>query len=203
MSRSGFRMTLKSMKKIVHVPHLVLTTPASPVTVFDRKLLTLIADMKETLLAATNPKGVGLAATQVGVGLRLFLTRPTEKAKIRAFINPEIINSFKDSTDGVPERGNPPSREASDGHSKLEGCLSIPNVWGNVKRASALTLRYQDEKGGIHEEKFSGFMATIIQHETDHINGILYPQRVLEQNEKLYEAVFEDGKEVLEEIKLT
>ncbi len=180
------------MKPIVHVPHDVLVTPAKPVTSFDDKLTKLIRDMEETLLATVNPKGVGLAATQVGVGLRVFLTKPTANAKIRAFINPEILAKSDTLTDGVPER-----------HNKLEGCLSIPNVWGNVRRSASLTLRYQDEKGNVHEEAFSGFLATIIQHETDHINGILFTQRVLEQKEKLFQVATEkDGNEVLEEIPL-
>lgn len=180
------------MKPIVHVPQDVLVTPAKPVTSFDDKLAKLIKDMEETLLATVNPKGVGLAATQVGVSLRVFLTKPTPKAKIRAFINPEILNKSETLTDGIPERTN-----------KLEGCLSIPNVWGNVHRAASLTLRYQDAQGVSHEEEFSGFLATIIQHETDHINGILFTQRVLEQKEKLFQVVEnKNSEEVLEEIPL-
>lgn len=180
------------MKPIVHVPNPVLTTPAKKVTEFNGKLSKLISDMKETLLATINPKGVGLAAPQVGVGLRVFLTRPTETSHIRVFVNPEIIKKSDDLTNGVPERKN-----------KLEGCLSIPNVWGNVKRSSALTLRYQDDSGQVRQEEFSGFIATIIQHETDHLNGILYTHRVVEQKEKLFQVVTDDdGKEVLEEIKL-
>lgn len=180
------------MKPIVVVPNPVLTTPAKPVETFDGKLITLVEEMKKTLLATVNPKGVGLAATQVGVGLRVFLTRPTESSRIRVFINPEIIKKSDDLTDGVPERKN-----------KLEGCLSIPDVWGNVHRAGSLTLRYQDESGQVRQEEFTGFLATIIQHETDHLNGILYTQRVLEQKETLYQSsTDEDGKEILEEIKL-
>lgn len=180
------------MKPIVHVPHSVLTTPAQSVTSFDNKLVKLIQDMKTTLRATVNPKGVGLAATQVGVGLRIFLTRPSEKSKIRVFINPEIIQKSDTLTDGVPERGN-----------KLEGCLSIPNFWGKVRRASSLTLRYQDETGVVRQEEFSGFLATIVQHETDHINGILFTQRVLEQKEQLFQITEdEEGKEVFEEVQL-
>lgn len=178
------------MKPIVLVPNDVLITPAKTVTSFDDKLKRLIKDMEQTLLGATDPKGVGLAATQVGLGLRIFLTKPNEKANIRAFINPDIISHSKDLTDGVPERGN-----------KLEGCLSIPNIWGKVRRMSSLVLRYQDETGKTHEEEFKGFHATIIQHETDHINGILFTQRVLEQKEKLFQvATDDDGSEVLEEL---
>ncbi len=180
------------MKPIVHVPHPVLTEPAKPVTDFDAKLARLIAQMQETLLTTVNPKGVGLAATQVGVRIRVFLTKPTPKAKIRVFINPKIISKSDNVTDGIPERGN-----------KLEGCLSIPNVWGKVHRSSSLTLRYQDESGRVHQEKFSGFHATIIQHETDHINGILFTQRALEQKEKIFQvSTDQDGEEILDEIKL-
>lgn len=181
------------MKPIVTVPNTVLSSPAKSIPVFDKKLKILIRNMSEALLATSNPKGVGLAAPQIGEGVRVFLTKPNDKIGIRVFINPEIITKSEETTDGVPERSN-----------KLEGCLSIPNVWGKVKRTTKLTLRYQDETGALHEEEFSGFLATIIQHETDHVNGILFTQRVLEQKGKLYQTTTDDdGKEVLDEIKLT
>lgn len=177
---------------MTYVPNAVLTTPAKTVTVFDKKLGKLIGQMHDVLLSTKNPKGVGLAAPQIGESLRVFITRPKEESKIRVFINPEIVLRSEDQTDGVPEREN-----------KLEGCLSIPKIWGKVKRAKTLSLRYQDERGNIHKDKFSGFLATIIQHETDHINGILFTQRVLEQKSKMYQTgKDDDGKEILEEIVL-
>lgn len=180
------------MKPIVKVPNQILTTPSGKVTKFDKKLVRLISDMRETLIATSNPKGVGLAAPQVGVGARLFLTRPQENSLIRVFINPEIIKHSVQLTDGVPERD-----------SKLEGCLSIPNIWGKVNRAETVTLTYQDETGSKHTETFHRFLATIIQHETDHVNGILFTHRVLEQKQSLYQtAKDENGKEILEEIEL-
>ena len=181
------------MKPIVHVPHVVLTTPAKTVTAFDKRLVKLVSEMKATLIATKNPKGVGLAGPQVGESWRVFLTRPKESGPISVFVNPEIIKHSVEQTDGVPERNN-----------KLEGCLSIPKIWGKIKRAKTLTLRFQDEQGREHEEQFTGFLATIIQHETDHTNGILFTQRVLEQNGKLYQpARDEAGKEILEEITIT
>ncbi len=177
------------MKPIVTIPHEVLTTPTKSITVFDKKLARLIADLTKTLIATKNPKGVGLAAPQIGEPYRVFVTRPNEKSIVRAFVNPEII-ARQGETDGVPERDK-----------KLEGCLSIPYIWGKVKRSQSLTLRFQDEIGQTHQEKFTGFLATIIQHETDHIHGILFTKRVLEQQGKLYQGTKDkEGKEVLEEI---
>ena len=181
------------MKPIVTVPSTVLSTPAKPVEKFDKKLAEHIRDMKDALKRTVNPKGVGLAAPQIGISLRIFITRPTEKSAIRVFINPEITKKSEDVTDGVPEREN-----------KLEGCLSIPAIWGKVRRVRSLTLHYTDETGKKQTEEFSGFMATIIQHETDHINGVLFTQRVLEQKGKLYETTKdENGKEVMERLDLT
>lgn len=181
------------MKPIVTTPNPILTAQAKTVTSFDKKLAILIARMKETLLATKNPKGVGLAAPQIGESWRVFLTKPTDKSNIRVFINPTITSSSSAKTDGVPERTN-----------KLEGCLSIPKLWGYVHRHASLTLHYTDEQGSKHDESFSGFMATIVQHETDHLHGILYVQRVLEQKGKMYQSTTdEDGKEVLEEVTLS
>jgi peptide deformylase len=180
------------MKPIVKVPSPVLTDVAKPVVNFDKRLSLLIQNLKETLVATKNPKGVGLAAPQIGESYRVFVTRPTERDAIRVFINPVIVTSSPELTDGVPERTN-----------KLEGCLSIPAIWGRVKRATSLTLKYQDESGNPHEELFKGFIATIIQHETDHLNGTLFTHRVLSQQGKFYQSgKDEEGKEVLEEIEL-
>jgi peptide deformylase len=180
------------MKPIVKVPNDVLTTPAQDIKRFDTTLVKLIRELKDTLISTKNPKGVGLAAPQIGVPLRIFVTRPHEKDPIRVFINPVIVEISKDTVEGVPEREN-----------KLEGCLSIPTIWGRVKRATAVTLQYQDEKGVRHEEKIKGFLATIVQHETDHLNGTLFTHRVITQKGKLYQTEKDDdGKEVLAEIDL-
>ncbi len=180
------------MKTIIHVPNPVLTTPAQTVDFFDRRLTKLIVEMTETLLDAKNPKGVGLAAPQIGQPYRLFITRHHPEAPVRVFINPTIVSHSEEVVIGIP-----------DTKKGLEGCLSIPNIWGRVTRAKTVVLRYQDKAGGWHENSFRGFPAIIIQHETDHINGILYTQRVLEQKGKLYQAAKDkEGKEVLEEIKI-
>lgn len=178
------------MKPIVLIPNPALSAVSRKVTKFDRKLQQLVNDMKSALLAAKNPKGVGLAAPQIGENWQIFVTKPTSKDPIRVFINPEIVSKSK-SMDNLKKQG------------KLEGCLSVPNIWGEVNRASSLTLNYHDENGQIHTEEFGGFIATIIQHEMDHLQGTLFTYRVLEQKGKLYQTTKDkSGKEVLEEISL-
>ena len=167
------------MKPIIRAPNEVLTTPTQTVDHFDKKLESLVLDMKKTLLATKRPKGVGLAANQVGVPYRLFITKPTAKAEIRVFINPEIVKEVHTSPGSEPEKKE---------EGKLEGCLSIPDIWGHVNRASEITIRYQDITGDKHEEIITGFLAHVVQHETDHTNGILFSQRVAEQKEKFYRS---------------
>ena len=178
------------MRPIVKIPNTVLSTPVQPVVSFDKKLKKIISDMKATLLHAQNPKGVGLAATQIGIPLAIFCTRPKEKDTIRVFINPKILTQE-------------PTQANADKTNQLEGCLSIPGVWGTVNRSPNLTLVYQDEQGTKNEEQFSGFLATIIQHEMDHLQGVLFTKRVLEQKNKFYQSTTdEQGKEILEEVVL-
>lgn len=182
------------MKPIVHIPEPILSQPAKTITSFDKKLHQLIKDMTKTLKATKRPKGVGLAAPQIGIGVRVFLTMPTTNSPVRAFINPEIIAFSEPKIDVAQDK---------DADSRLEGCLSIPDIWGHVTRAPSVTLRYQDEMGATHEEVFDGFHATIIQHETDHTNGVLFTQRVIEQKGRFYHSHRDKfGKEVLEEITL-
>lgn len=181
------------MLAIVKVPDSGLTTPSKTVDNIDKKTLEFIEEMKKTLSTAANPKGVGLAAPQVGKDLRIFITKPTQTGPISVFINPRILATSQEKTDGVPAKDN-----------KFEGCLSIPNVWGVVQRHHMIKLSYQSPDGQSHTRTFTGFLATIIQHETDHIKGILFTQRVLEQKGKLYKITGTDkeGKDVFEEIEV-
>lgn len=192
------------MLGIVTAPDPVLSQIAQPVKKLDREILSLIEEMKETLLATSNPKGVGLAAVQVGRPLRIFVMKPWEKSPITVCIDPEIAWESQEKTEeGVPQRQN-----------KLEGCLSLPTIWGMVKRAKQVKLRYQTlpnlsdhpnlpNKLQTRTKTFSGFAATIIQHEMDHLNGILFPKRVLEQKGKLYKSKKDEKREeVFEEIEI-
>ncbi len=171
------------MLKIVDAPNNILTTPALPVVHFDESLHRLIKEMEKILCAQTDPPGVGLAAPQVGVGLTLFITKPSVKKKdIYTYINPKILAS-----QGETLRGKPISKTKKKRKLPLEGCLSVTRIWGPVRRAAKVQLEYQDQNGQRKTEWFSGFKATIIQHEVDHLNGILFTQRALEQKNPLYE----------------
>lgn len=183
---------------IVTVPNVVLTTPAKKVERIDKKILQIIERMKEELLNTKNPRGVGLAAPQIAQPVTIFITRPTPDTPIEVFINPEIIWASKEQAEISPPDNSKPSLRRE---KKLEGCLSIPKVWGYLKRAKKVKLRYLDLNGIQQKRQYTGFMATIVQHETDHLNGILYTKRVLEQGQKLYEIEKnEKGEEKLIEI---
>lgn len=170
------------MLKIVHAPAPVLTKGVRQVKKIDKKIRELVYDMEETLIAQTDPQGVGLAAPQIDVDLAIFIIKPTLKSETLVFINPKILET--------KARGpaSPATTKKDDEEDvKLEGCLSIPKIWGPVTRNAKVLLEYQDLTGEKHTEWFSGFKAVIIQHETDHLNGILFTERVLEQKNKLYE----------------
>lgn len=187
--------------KIINSNNPILLQKAAPVGKFDKKLLDVIKNMEKALLAASDPKGVGLAAPQVGVPLRIFLTKPNNKSKITAFINPEIEQVFGKENSSVSQSAD----EKKSGKKKkiLEGCLSIPNIWGHVIRKKELTLSYQNSQGKKYKKIFRGFPAVVIQHEIDHLDGILFTKRVLEQKGKLYRSYKNDKNEdEFEEIKI-
>jgi peptide deformylase len=170
--------------KIVTAPCSVLSDIAKPISKVDASVTKIIAEMKEALLKTNDPKGVGLAAPQIGKSLKIFIAKPTDESEIMVFINPQILQKSS-KVDYVKRSKKDVSEKAS---KKLEGCLSLPNIWGPVLRASSLTVSFLDEQGEPHKQTFSGFMATIIQHETDHLNGVLFPKRVLEQKGILYKS---------------
>jgi len=175
------------MLKIVTVPNKILFSPTQPVKKIDEKIKTLVAEMEETLLSQKDPKGVGLAANQVGVSLSIFIIKPTEKSKIKVFINPKILQT-------IPY--NPPLKKKERKKVKLEGCLSIPKIWGPVKRKDRVFLKYQDITGKEYLKWFSGFEAIIIQHEMDHLQGVVFTQRSIEQGKKLYKEVDDELKPI-------
>lgn len=178
------------MLSIVNAPNAILSQTAKKVVKFDRNVQKLINDMEKALVTQKDPEGVGLAAPQIGKSLRIFIMKPTPKAKCTVVINPEILETTK----GKKEKSET---------TKLEGCLSLPQIWGEVERNESITLSYQDETGRTHTKTFTGFLATIVQHEVDHLNGILFPKRVLEGKGALYKSHKDkQGKEIFDPIDL-
>jgi peptide deformylase len=146
---------------IIETPDPRLRTVSQPVETVDAELQVLIDDMFETMYAAP---GIGLAAIQVGVPKRLLVIDLQEdedeegkpiKAP-RVFINPEIV-------------------ETSDEQQVYsEGCLSVPDQYADVERPAVIRARWQDREGKAHDEQLEGLLAICLQHEMDHLEGILF-----------------------------
>ncbi|MDO4550729.1 MAG: peptide deformylase [Planctomycetia bacterium] len=155
--------------EILKYPHPILMQKCLPLKRVDSELLNMIEEMF-TLMYET--KGVGLAANQVGLPYRFFVINPSgdpeKKEQQRVFINPEITLGS----------GKPLEDE--------EGCLSFPEIYSPVLRAPKVTVRAYDEKGNEIRETFEGFIARIIQHEYDHLDGISFVHRL---NEDEYEEI--------------
>ena len=169
------------MLKILTAPHPVLTTPATPIEKIDRKIKRLVVDMEEALVNHRDPQGVGLAAPQVGVSLALFIIKPNPSVETKVFINPKVR-----SITGDPQKKTKKNVKAPD-EEKMEGCLSVPRIWAALKRPRKAQIEYQDLAGEKKIEWFSGLEAVIVQHEVDHLQGILFTQKCLEQKVPLYE----------------
>lgn len=146
---------MTALKIITGADNETLRTKSKPVKRMDKKTKKLIANMAETLL---EQKGLGLAAPQVGVNLRIFIARlnaETPNETVVTMINPELLVISKDTEDGE------------------EGCLSLPNKFGIVRRAKSVTIQYSDQRGSANALNLNGLNARIMQHEIDHLEGIL------------------------------
>ncbi len=150
-----------ALLRIIETPDPLLREISTPVETVDDAVRALIADMFETMYAAP---GIGLAAIQVGVPKRVLvmdLQEPAEEdgppvREPRVFINPEIV-TFSD--DEVPY---------------TEGCLSVPDQYAEVFRPDRIRARWLDQQGAAHEEDLEGLLAVCLQHEMDHLEGILF-----------------------------
>ena len=165
-----------AIREIIEIPDPRLKQVSEPVQRFDDELKTLVADMFETMYDAP---GIGLAAIQVGVPLRVLVidlqpddpdaepevctahgdhhhTHQPAKREPRVFINPVVLN---------------PSEDLSVYN---EGCLSVPEIYAEVERPASIRARWQDVDGTVHEEDMDGLLATCLQHEMDHLEGILF-----------------------------
>lgn len=151
-------------------PDARLKTLSKPVTVFDAQLRTFIADLEETMRA--GPGGVGIAAPQVGWFERLVIVDVSSKPKIKhhgrlVLINPEITD-----WEGF-EIGR-------------EGCMSVPDYTGNVIRAKAIQVKAQNEEGISQDYEMEGYEARAVQHEIDHLDGLLFLDRLVSRRHDLF-----------------
>ena len=149
-----------ALREIIILPDKALRLVSKPIEKVTPDIRKLADDMFETMYAAP---GIGLAAIQVAQPLRLItmdLAKKSEEGETtpqpRVFINPEILSSSEETS--VYE----------------EGCLSIPEYYEEVERPSRVRVRYTDLDGKLHEEDAEGLYATCIQHEIDHLNGVLF-----------------------------
>lgn len=145
-----------SVKPLIILPDPLLRQVSKPVERVDAPLLKFAGDMLDTMYDAP---GIGLAAIQVGEPLRLVvidLAKEGEPPAPHVFINPEIVATGDDAN--VHE----------------EGCLSIPDYYAEVERPATVTVRYLDREGKQQEMQADGLMATCLQHEIDHLNGVLF-----------------------------
>lgn len=134
--------------------------------------------MARVLAQASDPIGVGLAANQVNVLKRIFVMCIDPAAPTKVFINPEIVKRQKKNIhQTISDQDDEP----------LEGCLSVPRIWAPIDRDWKISLRWHDEYQKLHEQDFEGFQAAVVQHEIDHLDGILFTQRAMEQGKPIYE----------------
>ena len=143
-------------REILILPDPTLRRTSEPVTAIDPSVRALIDDMFETMYDAP---GIGLAAIQIGVPQRVVtmdLAKKDEPKAPQVFINPEIVWSSEEKA--IYE----------------EGCLSIPEYYEEVERPAAVKVKYMDADGKQHEIEADGLLATCLQHEIDHTNGVLF-----------------------------
>jgi len=164
-----------ALRTILEFPDPRLRTRAEPVTHFDAALGTLVDDMLETMYAAP---GIGLAATQVDVHKRLIVIDISdEHNEPLVLINPEIL--------------------AREGEAQTEeGCLSVPGIFDEVKRAAKVRVRAQDRSGQSFENDYEGVLAVCIQHEMDHLEGRLFVDYLSDlKRERIRKKLDKDRKE--------
>ena len=173
-----------AIRKIIEIPDPLLKQISAPVTAFDEDLKVLVADMFETMYDAP---GIGLAAIQVGVPSRVLVIdlQPEDEDA-----EPEVCTAHHGDNDGHehshrPLRKEPrvfinpeifePSEELAVYN---EGCLSVPEIYAEVERPARIRARWQDLDGTRHESEIDGMLATCLQHEMDHLEGIVFLDRV-------------------------
>lgn len=170
--------------QVVHAPDTRLRFKTKPVKKITPQLLQTIKEMIKLTKTFIDPEGVGLASTQIGENEQYFVLKEKKGSFITVF-NPQILK-YSDKKKIY-----------------FEGCLSIPNYYGEVSRSLSVTVCYQNEQGKKVEDSLKGLEAWIFQHEYDHLQGKLFIDYVMESKGKLYKVVGRDraGAEIFEEVR--
>jgi len=147
--------------RLITYPNPLLSQKSKKITIIDPEIKKLAADMAETVASygSDHEAGVALAAIQVGVPLRMTVIK-NEDGKFFTLINPEIVKGSKEEV------------------TEVEGCMSVPKKYSNIKRATKVKVRGIDLSGRKIEIKAEGLLARVLQHEIDHMNGKLFINRV-------------------------
>ena len=144
-----------AIKEIIKVPNPILKKISKPVKEVNDEIRSILDDMLDTMYDAP---GIGLAAIQIGIPLRMLVIdiSKEEKKDPLFLINPEIVEPSKDLS------------------SFEEGCLSVPGIWEEIERPDKCKVKFLNRKGKKQEKKCNGLLATVIQHEMDHLEGIVF-----------------------------
>lgn len=171
--------------ELVLAPNAKLRVQTKPVKKVSNGLIKTTREMIKLTKSFEDPEGVGLASTQIGQNEQYFVAKQTD-GSFKVFFSPKIISKSK------------PTKKM------LEGCLSIPKIWGEVARHIWIKVSYLDESGKQINEKLTGLAAHIFQHECDHLEGKLFIDKVLQEKNKLFKVVGKDraGDDVFEEVTL-
>jgi peptide deformylase len=153
-----------AVQTIVIYPDPILKAPCQPVACIDAGVLQLLENLVDTMVA--GPGSVGVAAPQIGVALRACVVDVSQN------------RHGKENNHGRLLMVNPEILESSGSAVMREGCMSVPDYTGDVERATQITLRFTGPDGALHEFSATGFEAVAIQHEMDHLDGLLFLDRI-------------------------
>jgi len=174
-----------SVKKILIAPHPKLRQTAEPIVDLNPQTIAYIRSLADTITAQKDPAAAGLALPQIDALYRAFATnletRHSDEFQVRVFVNPILIDRSDNLSIG-PDRRRP----------DLEGCLSIPYLYGPILRPEWVTFEFQeligDQLSDPKRETFYDFPGRVMQHENDHLEGILFTDYTLQQGQPLFRS---------------
>lgn len=146
-----------AIRPIITHPNDILTTKCKEVEVFDEKLATLLDDMYDTMIASD---GIGLAAPQIGETIQVAIVDLGEGQEVIEMINPDVV-------------------EIGGSEIEVEGCLSFPDIYGEVERPFYVKVEAQDRDGALYELEAEDYEARAILHEIDHLHGVLFTSKII------------------------